>query len=211
VQKQYKLGRAWLFAGIVWLLLICAGSRALLNFASGPGQPGAPPERWPVASSIIPPRDRFTLVMTLHPQCTCSIATLAELQILLDRAPQKPAAYLLFHREGASSAEVASGDLWKRASAFPGVTLISDDGAQAAIFHANTSGQIMLYDPSGKLSFKGGITAARGHQGENYGLGRLLSSLQTIPTSTASAPVFGCPLHDPSKEDLEKDRSWKQR
>jgi hypothetical protein len=150
-------------------------------------------------------------VMTLHPHCTCSVATLAELQIFLDRAPQKPAAYLLFHREGASSAEVTSGELWKRASAVPGVTLISDDGTQAAIFRANTSGQIMLYDPLGNLRFKGGITAARGHQGENYGLDRLLSSLHITSTSPASTPVFGCPLHDPSKQDLQKDRSWKQR
>ncbi len=215
-------------AGTLWILLIGAGSRTLLNYDNTQGQPGSPPEKWPVASRIVPAPQTFTLLMTLHPKCTCSFATLAELQEFLARAPQRPATHLLFHSEGVPSASaLAAGALWQRAAAIPGVTLIPDDGTEAALFRANTSGQTMLYGPPGNLRFTGGITAARGHQGENYGLAALLAALQPSPQPfakpaarpfaqtpaqlVASAPVFGCPLHDPPPETLQKDASWKRR
>jgi hypothetical protein len=115
---------------------------------------------------------------------------------------------LLFHREG--EADASSGELWNRAQAIPGVVVFSDDGTEAAIFHANTSGQTMLYDVSGNLRFTGGITGARAHEGENFGLDSLLAALlpSTRPTT---APVFGCSLRNPSTEELRKDPAWKQR
>jgi hypothetical protein len=131
------------------------------------------------------------------------------LQLFLARASRPISTYLLFHREG--EADATAGKLWKRAQAIPGVVVVSDDGTEAAIFHANTSGQTMLYDASGNLRFKGGITGARAHEGENFGLDSLLAALQPSARSVAMAPVFGCSLHDPSAEELRKDPAWKQR
>jgi hypothetical protein len=59
-----------------------------------------------------------------------------------------------------------------------------------------------LYGPGGDLLFSGGITAARGHSGDNCGRSTIISLLTE---ETANAPVragpaqtfvFGCPLFD---------------
>jgi hypothetical protein len=210
-----KLAKLQLRAlGVIWLLCVFVGFRSLLNFATAPGESGAPPTVWPASSHL--PRAPYgpTLVMTLHPRCSCSAATLKELAIFLQRAPQPLATFLLFHREGAALSSISSRELWKQAASLPNVTLLPDDGSEAAIFGANTSGQAMLYDAAGHLRFGGGITAARGHEGDNYGLQALLlasaASSATSP-SPVSSPVFGCPLRDPSSAQLKKDTSWKKR
>jgi hypothetical protein len=210
VRTHCQLDRATLIAaGLLWVIVICFGSRALLNYSSNPGESGAPPQKWPTSSRLIATPNRPTLVMTLHPRCTCSLASLAELQSFLARSLRPTSTYLLFHREG--EADASSGELWKRAQAIPGVVVISDDGTEAAIFHANTSGQTMLYDASGNLRFKGGITGARGHEGENFGLDALLAALLPSTRPVATVPVFGCSLHDPSDYELRKDPAWKKR
>jgi hypothetical protein len=55
------------------------------------------------------------------------------------------------------------------ASAIPGIKLKSDVGSVAGQFHANTSGEVFVYDCRGKLRFPCGITSARGHAGDNLG------------------------------------------
>lgn len=210
VRTHRQLDQAALLAGgALWVILICFGSRALLSYSSTPGESGAPPQKWPTSSRLIAAPNRPTLVMTLHPRCACSLASLAELQSFLARASRPTSTYLLFHREG--EADASSGKLWKRAQAIPGVVVISDDGTEAAIFDANTSGQTMLYDASGNLRFKGGITGARAHEGENFGLDALLAALLPSTRPVATALVFGCSLHNPSTEELRKDPAWKQR
>ena len=210
VRNHRQLDRATLIAaGLLWVTVICLCLRALLNYSSTPGESGAPPQKWPTSSRLIAAPSRPTLVMTLHPRCTCSLASLAELQSFLARASRPTSTYLLFHREG--EADASSGELWKRAQAIPGVDVVSDDGTEAAIFHANTSGQTMLYDVSGNLRFTGGITGARAHEGENFGRDSLLAALLPSTLPVARTPVFGCSLHNPSVEELRKDPAWKQR
>ena len=97
-------------------------------------------------------------------------------------------------------------DSWRIAAALPGVTAVRDDsGREARRFGAATSGQTLLYDAGGALLFSGGITAARGHAGDNAGRSELVSLLnrgrsdrtrtlnlgQSVHDATS---VFGCPL-----------------
>jgi|HubBroStandDraft_5_1064220.scaffolds.fasta_scaffold172478_2 hypothetical protein len=88
-------------------------------------------------------------------------------------------------------------DLWNVAAAIPGVHLSEDDCTEAHRFRAATSGQTMLYGAGGQLLFSGGITAGRGHFGDNAGLASVESIV--IGTSGESASfahigVFGCAL-----------------
>jgi len=68
---------------------------------------------------------------------------------------------------------------------------------------------VLLYDAAGALRFSGGITAARGHEGDSMGAAAILSLLSAAsPAVTAAlapearqtalraAPVFGCPLEE---------------
>jgi hypothetical protein len=90
-------------------------------------------------------------------------------------------------------------DLWQRASAIPGVCVVTDPcGAEARRFGAATSGQAMLYDPAGKLLFCGGITGARGHAGGNAGFDAVLQRFQVASAMpTTQTPVYGCELFAP--------------
>jgi hypothetical protein len=86
-------------------------------------------------------------------------------------------------------------DLLAGAAAIPGVTVVRDDeGVEAGRFRAATSGQTMLYDAAGKLLFSGGITSARGHEGDNAGRAAVVSLLTTGEAGREGTPVFGCPL-----------------
>jgi hypothetical protein len=86
-------------------------------------------------------------------------------------------------------------DLWTMARALPDTTLVVDSaGVEATRFHAQTSGQVVVYDAAGHLLFSGGITGARGHEGDNPGRERVVSLLTTGHAELATAPVFGCAL-----------------
>ena len=66
----------------------------------------------------------------------------------------------------------------------------------ASSFAVATSGGVVLYNARGRLLFKGGITAARGHEGDSFGQERIASLLTTGAADRAAAPVFGCALED---------------
>jgi hypothetical protein len=86
-------------------------------------------------------------------------------------------------------------DLWRQAAAIPGATVTrDDDGHEAALFRAETSGQTFLYASDGDLLFTGGTTGARGHAGDNAGRAALLALLRREAPDRRATPVFGCPL-----------------
>ena len=136
--------------------------------------------------------------MLVHPQCTCSRASLAELAELLARARPRPRTFVLFIKPLGFADGWEQTDLWRTASGLPGVTVFRDEeGREAARFGAATSGQTFLYDARGALLFSGGITAARAHAGDNAGRQSVVTLLNG--TATPAAPrtsVFGCPLFD---------------
>jgi hypothetical protein len=104
-------------------------------------------------------------------------------------------AYVLFVKPQGFSDEWVQSDLWASAAAIPGVTPVMDDGgAEAGLFHAETSGQTVLYDAAGNLLFRGGITSARGHAGDNAGRTAIVSLLTSEESEERDTPVFGCPL-----------------
>lgn len=70
---------------------------------------------------------------------------------------------------------------------------LEDNGGEIALFGTTTSGSVLLYDSLGDLKFYGGITASRGHVGDNDNSDTLYAILDgsTVQT-TISTPVFGC-------------------
>jgi len=85
-------------------------------------------------------------------------------------------------------------------SAIPGVEVMADpDGVEAGRFGGATSGEVLLYGPDGHLTFAGGITSARGHEGDSPGAERIYDLVTTGHAELAVAPVFGCPLSAPAE------------
>ena len=182
-------------AGTSWLLAVAAGLAVLWNYENAPGVPATPPEHWPAGSGLRRVPGVATLVMLLHPRCPCSRASLEELDRLMAHLPGVLIAHVLFVKPAGVPEDWEQTDLWRRAATIPGVSLTRDDGGEEARrFGAATSGQTVVYDGDERLLFSGGITAARGHEGDNAGRTAILSLLATGAAERRSTPVFGCSL-----------------
>jgi hypothetical protein len=135
--------------------------------------------------------------MFAHPHCPCSRSSIGELNRLLTRCEGPTAVHVLFIRPK----EVADGwtetSLRKSAEAIPGVDVQLDPlGEEARRFGAESSGYVVLYSPEGRLLFSGGITAGRGHAGDNAGENFVVAALNSQKASLKRTPVFGCSLLD---------------
>jgi hypothetical protein len=98
-------------------------------------------------------------------------------------------------------------DLRHSAAAIPGVTVMSDlDEVEADRFNAQVSGQTMLYGASGKLLFSGGITASRGHSGDNAGRSTIVSLVTYGTAERTRTPVFGCALRTPKSSTANGEK-----
>jgi hypothetical protein len=116
----------------------------------------------------------------------------------------KVRAYVLFYSPRDSRADWQNTDLRRTAAQIPGVTVLSDiDGAEAERLGAETSGHTFLFDPSGRLLFNGGITASRGHSGDNAGESAIVSLINDDTSKRSQTFVFGCSLKDPAREGVK--------
>jgi hypothetical protein len=181
--------------GVAWMAALAFGARTLLKYETTPGRMGVVSSSWPSAS-IVPRRfDKPTLVMLAHPHCPCTRGSVGELAQLMAHAIGKVNAYVLFVKPPGVGADWDDTDLRRTAAAIPGVTVLTDeDGIEAARFGAETSGHTLVFDRDGTLVFSGGITAARGHAGDNAGESAVLAALNQEPLPRNRTPVFGCSL-----------------
>lgn len=185
----------------VWLPLVVGGLIALWNYSTAPGAAGNPSSIWPTASKIPHRPDSMTLVMVVHPHCPCSRASIGELAVLMAHVQERMQAWVVFVRPRGFNDDWAQSDLWRSAGAIPGVRTVLDDGREARQFGAATSGETLLYDGKGHLLFAGGVTAARGHLGDNAGLQAVLDRVDDPQTHrVGTTAVYGCPLFAPSKD-----------
>jgi hypothetical protein len=183
---------------LLWSSAVALGMLALTQYQMTPGPlPQKAPANWPAEVNDIPRKpERFTLVMLLHPQCPCSRASLHELSQLMARTEGHVDAHILFVKPLGADSAWCDGDLWKQAQNIPDATVsVDNDGKDAGIFKTNTSGQVIVYDPSGAICFSGGITDGRGHEGDNTGLSAILGLIHDGQTSVKTTPVYGCSLN----------------
>ena len=178
-----------------WLCAAAAGMMMLAAYTQAPGAAASAGPKWPAGSALKLDADRMTLVMMAHPQCPCTRATLGELETLLAKFPGRLATSVVFAEPVDATREWVEGANWHAARRIPEISVLTDkDSQEARRFGAQVSGQVFLFHPEGRLAFGGGITASRGHSGDNVGRGAIESILKGIPAANA-APVFGCSLY----------------
>ena len=183
----------WLLAA-VWAASIGIVAIQVWRYESTPGDLGQTPMRWPEASKIPLDAGRPSLVMLVHPQCSCTRASLDELRFIMERSQGTVSAWVLFVMPDATGSGRDSSPTWKQAQRIPGVHVLLDPkGAEGLRFGGLTSGHVVLYDRRGLLRFSGGITGARGHTGDNLGMRQLLALVHDGRAAAAHA-VYGCPL-----------------
>jgi hypothetical protein len=192
--KKKNLVIAILICG--WLAASGWGMWRLAAYSLASGAQDTPSAQWPAGSATERNSGGFTIVIALHPECPCSEATVEELDRIIAHGAGRLQARLLFvELPGLPPAEESK--LWRRADRIAGVRLIKDaGGAEARRFSTRTSGDTRLYGPDGILLFHGGITAARGHVGDNPGQAAITALLKPgarLKTPILT-PVFGCAL-----------------
>lgn len=186
---------------VLWGAAVVTGFSMMMSFDFTPGDSGDPPAVWPAGSAIKRQAGRSDLLMILHPHCPCSRSSLAELEKIAARTVGLVSLHvILVSPVGAAAgwAGWAGDDAKMRAESIPGVTLFDDlDGVEASRFRITTSGHTLLYDAAGLLRFSGGITPARGHEGDNAGSQAILSFVEDATTTQPTTPVFGCSVVEP--------------
>lgn len=186
----------WLFSGF-WLAAVLVGLVILWRYANTPAQATEPQPQWPANSQISLNARHPTLVMFVHPHCPCTRASLAELARIAAQCAGRFDGWVVFFKPDDTAADWVQTDLMRDAEQILGILIAIDRNGQIARqFNATTSGHTLLYDPAGKLLFSGGITASRGHAGDNNGEAAIVDLLHGQPGGDSRAPVFGCPIHE---------------
>ena len=118
---------------------------------------------------------------------------------MLARAGCAVQACVVFARPAGVRAGWERGPLFAEASGLRGVTVRVDaEEAEARLFGAATSGQVLLYAADGTLRYAGGLTRSRGHVGANAGADAALAAL-TQDRAMPGHETFGCPLDGGSR------------
>lgn len=150
---------------------------------------------FPRNASVQLASDKPTLVLFAHPRCPCTRASLHELDSLLAETQNGVSVIIVFTIPDGVPAGWEQGDLWNSATNIPGVRVIRDQGGgEAQRFAVRGSGHVLLYAPSGRLLFSGGITESRGHEGDSVGRSAVVSFILNGHASVSQTPVFGCSL-----------------
>jgi hypothetical protein len=175
-----------------WLLVVVAGSFWLHRYARTPGEAAdAAPSPDDVHAAELP---GFRLLVFLHPECPCSRATLAELARLMAQTGDRRRVAVVFVGPRAEGDREASR-LEGIAGEMPGVEIRWDSrGNESRRFGARTSGHVVLLDGRGEVRFRGGITRARGHEGDSPGREAVRAVVRGDTHASEPTPVFGCRL-----------------
>ncbi|MDQ3801804.1 MAG: RedB protein [Acidobacteriota bacterium] len=204
------------FGAVLWLSVVAAGILHLARYENTPAAGNLSyPTVFPSESRIGRDARRATLVFFAHPKCPCTRASLRELARLVTDTGGSLQAIVVFIKPKGESEQWTETDLRANAAAIPNVrVLIDEDERETRIFGAQTSGLALVYDRAGNLRFGGGITASRGHEGDNAGSRAIFEIItgerkeeeveeEEGLNKTAETAVFGCPLHKKDCHDGE--------
>jgi hypothetical protein len=184
-----------MLAALGWMGVTVLGMFCLWRYANTPGEAAGAPDYWPQDALIQLVPNQPTLVVFAHPHCPCTRASLSQLARLMAKCRGKVTPTIVFYKPNDAAEGWEQTDLWRTAAAIPGANVVCDsDGAEAIRFGATTSGQTLLYDVHGKLLFRGGITAARGHEGDNEGQNAIEDLVNDVASWCHETAVFGCPI-----------------
>lgn len=175
-----------------WVLAIGYFGAQMMAFDSTPGKPAHAPAHWPAQSALTRAQGRKQLVMFVHPGCTCTLASLEQLRRLESLTGNTIAAEIVLWHSAASRKERD----WNRES---GGAKVFDDqnGQEARIFGAQTSGQTLIYDEAGQLAYAGGLTVFRAEAGGDPLLKQILQGIGVRDQKAAlEKAVFGCPINN---------------
>ena len=145
--RRRSWARAVIAAGILaWVGGVAWGLQKIESYSSAPGMAAEAPAKWPGSTLVTPQAGRSTLVMFIHPQCSCTRASLAELKTILEHTRGAVSAWIVVLKPTGMNDDWAEAGAAETARNMSGVTVVNDDnGTEADFFVALTSGHTVLY------------------------------------------------------------------
>lgn len=183
---------------LLWLSGTIGGLFYMAKYVNTPAESDILyPSVFPSQSSIQHNSEQPVLIFFSHPKCPCTRASLHELNRLMTDVNGKLQVYVVFTKPTGADENWAQTDLRQTAENIRNVqVLIDENERETEIFNAQTSGLVLLYDRKGNLRYNGGITASRGHEGDNAGRQAIFNIVTQDFDNRSEMPVFGCPLRN---------------
>lgn len=194
----------WHTVGLVaWFVVLVVGFSLLAVYSNTPGHAGEPPawsdDFFPLAERASGESSPYRLVMAIHPKCPCTRATISELERLIRKCGEGLGCYVLVYHPADAPPEWHETLLVSTARNLPQTQVVLDPDARLALqMNMKTSGAVVLYAQDGRAVFHGGITMARGHEGDNLGSDAVLSQVRNGFSDRDRCSVFGCPIQRPN-------------
>jgi hypothetical protein len=191
------------------VLSVALGWYQLIHFSSTPGAQFAAPAHWPGEILLSRTAGLPLLLVFVHPRCSCTPATLRQLDSMLQSTQAAVQVALVVYGSKTVSSKAFSPDASNPEAPIsePAISssllhvqsqVVPDPGGLLARrFGAATSGEIVLYAADGHLLFQGGITPMRSQVGAGPGADALSNALTTGAAQFRHASVFGCPIFLP--------------
>ncbi len=191
-------GRALLYgAALLWIAAAAGGPLFMFVYESQAAPVSELAPLWPDRAGLARNPDGFSLVIAVHPKCSCTRASVSELNKLMLAWGGRVRAIALVTKPFELPDLWSETDVTARLRAIPNLEVVRDlGGAKASAFGAQSSGQTLLYDAAGRLVFAGGITAFRGHEGPSIGGDALKQLVAGGAAARTRTKVFGCSLKD---------------
>ena len=139
--------------------------------------------------------DRPVVAIFYHPKCPCTRATVRCLQRFSTRFESAPTLIAYAYAPLQSNDDWIESETTANLRLLANTTIVMDrEGQIAQRFGAHTSGHVMVFDAEHELLFSGGITPARGHEGEGKAGLSFLDCLNGKRIESSRWPVLGCSL-----------------
>src|ERR1044071_7944035 len=87
----------------LWLVAVGSGRGVLVRYSAAPGMAAGAPALWPADSHLGRSPTLPTLVMLVHPKCSCSRASLGELAEIMTQAAGRGVGPVLFFFAGGAT------------------------------------------------------------------------------------------------------------
>lgn len=186
---------------LVILLATCiAGFVKLADYSSRPGPEANVPTTMPgdeLSQFSLREGGPPAIILFYHPHCPCTFATARCLERLMPRLGCAPRVHAFAYcpaGEPDSWIESRTTKILRNMSET--VIYVDRGGQKCRQFDVAISGHVLVYDVKGNLTFSGGLTPYRGHEGDSAAA---LGFVRTINNrggaqERSSWPVFGCPI-----------------
>ncbi|MAG57609.1 MAG: hypothetical protein CMJ83_15055 [Planctomycetes bacterium] len=168
----------------MWAGAVCAGFAAQHDYGLDGGRPALGSKTWPDPAGLPIPTGPATLIMFAHPRCPWTGASIAGPRRRQAACGDRLRVHVASWRPDDSWVQT---DCWRRTVE-----------ASPRLFGAHTSGQVFVDDRERRLVLNGGITPAKGHEGDSPGRRTVLALAHgSGGPDVTTTPVYRCALDAP--------------